>query len=81
MFLVWEMISEAGPRRRKGLAERDRELRVVLVGFARDEPASILRVSGSGWRDSSMGLRLGDHLEVCCEVVSGVGLSRVLAVS
>ena len=74
------MSSEAGPLRREGLAERDRELRGDLEGFARDELFSFLRGSVSGWRDSSMGLRLGDHLEVCCEVVSVLGLSRALAV-
>ena len=85
MFLVFERSSEAGPLRREGLAERDRDLRDDLESFARDALSSFLRESASGRGDSSMGLRLGDHLEVCADprrdVVSASAVSWALVVS
>ena len=68
MFWMWEVISEAGPWRREGLADRDRERRMDLDVA---EPVLCLFVSGSECRDSSMGLRLGLHLWASWSVAPG----------
>ena len=73
MFLMCEMSSEAGPLRREGLVEREREVRAGLEVFLTGVSSSVLRDSGRGCEDSLIARKLGDHLEL------SVG-SRVCAV-
>ena len=62
---VCESRQEAGPLRRDGLAERDREVRVVLEGFVEGVLLSVRMVSECGEEVSLIGRRLGVNFGCC----------------